>query len=80
MASKFHQCFWLFMPCLFGSPTTGKEVCYDRLGCFTDDMPYAGTVERPIARLPWAPERINTRFLLYTPMNPNNFQVKLIPG
>ncbi|XP_066476522.1 inactive pancreatic lipase-related protein 1-like isoform X1 [Tiliqua scincoides] len=52
----------------------GKEVCYPRLGCFTDDIPYAGTVERPIAKLPWTPERINTRFLLYTQKNPNNFQ------
>uniref|UniRef100_A0A8D0BH92 Triacylglycerol lipase n=1 Tax=Salvator merianae TaxID=96440 RepID=A0A8D0BH92_SALMN len=52
----------------------GKEVCYDRLGCFTDDIPWAGTPERPIAKLPWTPEKINTRFLLYTKKNPNNFQ------
>uniref|UniRef100_A0A8D2J807 Triacylglycerol lipase n=1 Tax=Varanus komodoensis TaxID=61221 RepID=A0A8D2J807_VARKO len=51
-----------------------REVCYNRVGCFTDDIPWAGTVQRPIARLPWSPERINTRFLLYTRRNPNNFQ------
>ncbi|XP_069468005.1 pancreatic triacylglycerol lipase-like [Ambystoma mexicanum] len=52
----------------------GREVCYDRLGCFTDDIPWAGTTERPIAKLPWPPEKVNTRFLLYTRENPNNFQ------
>ncbi|XP_054840127.1 inactive pancreatic lipase-related protein 1-like [Eublepharis macularius] len=52
----------------------GTEVCYEHLGCFTDDIPWSGTVERPIKRLPWSPEKINTRFLLYTKNNPNNFQ------
>ncbi|KAJ8418286.1 hypothetical protein AAFF_G00139950 [Aldrovandia affinis] len=53
---------------------SGAEVCYDNLGCFSDDIPWAGTVERPIARLPWTPEEIGTRFLLYTQQNPNNHQ------
>ena len=44
----------------------GGEVCYKPLGCFNDKNPYGGTAERPIARLPWAPEKIGTRFLLYT--------------
>ncbi|XP_061490365.1 inactive pancreatic lipase-related protein 1-like [Rhineura floridana] len=64
---------WSFALLLIDA-STGKEVCYDHLGCYTDDKPWAGTIERPIARLPWTPERINTRFLLYTKMNPNNFQ------
>ncbi|XP_014343729.1 pancreatic triacylglycerol lipase-like [Latimeria chalumnae] len=50
------------------------QVCYVRLGCFTDDFPWAGTVERPIAKLPWNPEKINTRFLLYSKQNPSNYQ------
>ncbi|XP_025025769.1 pancreatic triacylglycerol lipase-like isoform X2 [Python bivittatus] len=64
---------WAILLLLF-HVVRGKEVCFPRLGCFTDDIPWAGTVERPISRLPWAPEKINTRFLLYTKNNPNNFQ------
>ncbi|XP_072197089.1 pancreatic triacylglycerol lipase-like [Excalfactoria chinensis] len=52
----------------------GSEVCYDRLGCFTDDRPWSGTAERPIQRLPWSPERIGTQFFLYTKENSNDFQ------
>ncbi|KAG8544660.1 hypothetical protein GDO81_022104, partial [Engystomops pustulosus] len=52
----------------------GGEVCFSRIGCFTDNVPYAGTLERPISKLPWAPEKINARFLLFTKSNPNNFQ------
>ncbi|XP_015202064.2 pancreatic lipase-related protein 2-like [Lepisosteus oculatus] len=37
-------------------------------------MPWAGTAERPIAKLPWSPEKISARFLLYTRQNPNNHQ------
>ncbi|XP_053548965.1 pancreatic triacylglycerol lipase-like [Bombina bombina] len=52
----------------------GGEVCFARIGCFSDSSPWAGTIERPISQLPWSPETINTRFLLYTRENPNNFQ------
>ncbi|XP_075698426.1 pancreatic triacylglycerol lipase-like [Rhinoderma darwinii] len=52
----------------------GGEVCYSRIGCFTDNVPWSGTLERPIYKLPWSPEKINVRFLLYTKSNPNNFQ------
>ncbi|KAM4033002.1 pancreatic triacylglycerol lipase-like isoform 2-T2 [Anomaloglossus baeobatrachus] len=52
----------------------GGEVCYSRIGCFTDNVPWAGTVERPISQLPWSPDRINVRFLLFTKSNPTNFQ------
>uniref|UniRef100_A0A8D0G868 Triacylglycerol lipase n=1 Tax=Sphenodon punctatus TaxID=8508 RepID=A0A8D0G868_SPHPU len=65
--------FWTLVLFCLGA-VRGSEVCYDRLGCFTDDIPWAGTIERPIKKLPWSPERINTRFLLYTKKNPNNFQ------
>ncbi|XP_056388245.1 pancreatic lipase-related protein 2-like, partial [Hyla sarda] len=50
------------------------EICYDRLGCFTSNAPWAGTLQRPISRLPWGPEKINTRFLLYTRDNLNKYQ------
>ncbi|XP_075466324.1 pancreatic triacylglycerol lipase-like [Ascaphus truei] len=53
----------------------GGEVCYSRIGCFSDVKPWSGTIERPIAKLPWTPEKINTRFLLYTRSNQNSFQV-----
>ncbi|XP_038266391.1 inactive pancreatic lipase-related protein 1-like [Dermochelys coriacea] len=64
---------WILALFLLGT-TRGKEVCFERLGCFTDDIPWAGTIERPVAKLPWSPEKINTHFLLYTKKNPNNFQ------
>ncbi|KAM9324595.1 pancreatic lipase-related protein 2-like [Gastrophryne carolinensis] len=43
-----------------------SEVCYNRLGCFTNCPPYGFTEARLIGRLPWDPEVINTRFLLFT--------------
>ncbi|XP_068953671.1 pancreatic triacylglycerol lipase-like [Petaurus breviceps papuanus] len=52
----------------------GDEVCYPRLGCFTDDAPWAGIVQRPLHVLPSSPESIDTRFLLYTNENSNNYQ------
>ncbi|XP_076982250.1 pancreatic lipase-related protein 2-like [Tamandua tetradactyla] len=53
----------------------GKEICYGRLGCFSDEKPWAGIIQRPVKLLPWDPKGINTRFLLYTNENPNNFQL-----
>ncbi|XP_043836108.1 pancreatic triacylglycerol lipase-like [Dromiciops gliroides] len=53
----------------------GKEICFPRLGCFTDDKPWTGIIQRPIKLLPWSPEDVGTRFLLYTNENPNNYQV-----
>ncbi|XP_075071626.1 pancreatic triacylglycerol lipase-like [Mixophyes fleayi] len=58
-----------------GGASLGAEVCFDRLGCFSDAAPYSGTVERPFTRLPWTPEQINTRFLLFTRDNQNRYQV-----
>lgn len=62
----------------FGVYSTGKEVCYDRLGCFSDDAPWSGTVERPIYKLPWKPESIGTQFLLYTRQNKDYAQVRTV--
>ncbi|XP_075468116.1 pancreatic lipase-related protein 2-like isoform X1 [Ascaphus truei] len=52
----------------------GKEVCYGTLGCFSDDPPWSGTLQRPLPALPWTPETINTRFFLYTRENSNQKQ------
>lgn len=41
-------------------------ICYDGLGCFTNDYPWGGTDERPVSYLPETPEQINTRFYLDT--------------
>ncbi|XP_073451922.1 pancreatic lipase-related protein 2-like [Aquarana catesbeiana] len=51
------------------------EVYYDRLGRFTDEPPYCGTLERPICRLPQDPRVINTQFFLFTRRNPDQYQV-----
>ncbi|XP_060780694.1 pancreatic triacylglycerol lipase-like [Neoarius graeffei] len=59
--------------CLVGA-VYGVEVCYDKLGCFSDEKPWSGTTERPIARLPWSPEKINARFLLFTRQNLDFYQ------
>lgn len=55
---------WIFI----GASQAG-EVCFDELGCFSSSPPWGGTPQRPLAVLPWAPEQIGTRFLLFTPSN-----------
>uniref|UniRef100_A0A8C4FDW6 Triacylglycerol lipase n=1 Tax=Catagonus wagneri TaxID=51154 RepID=A0A8C4FDW6_9CETA len=67
---------WTIALFLLGA-ARAKEVCYDSLGCFSDAEPWAGTIIRPLKILPWSPEKIDTRFLLYTNANPNNFQILL---
>ncbi|XP_011357615.1 pancreatic triacylglycerol lipase [Pteropus vampyrus] len=52
----------------------GKEVCFPRLGCFSNDAPWAGTLQRPFKALPWSPKEVNTHFYLYTNENPSSFQ------
>ncbi|XP_006778803.1 PREDICTED: pancreatic lipase-related protein 3 [Myotis davidii] len=59
---------WIAALLFFGT-STGKEICYERLGCFRDGLPWTGTLSRQFAGLPWSPEEINTRFLLYTRRN-----------
>ncbi|XP_062069973.1 pancreatic triacylglycerol lipase isoform X3 [Lepus europaeus] len=61
------------LPLLLGA-VAGREVCYERLGCFGNESPWGGTLERPFSTLPSTPKIVNTRFLLYTNENPNNFQ------
>ncbi|XP_004680465.1 PREDICTED: pancreatic lipase-related protein 2 [Condylura cristata] len=53
----------------------GKEICYPPFGCFSDEKPWTGILQRPLKMFPWSPKEINTRFLLYTNENPNNFQL-----
>ncbi|KAI8486793.1 hypothetical protein Bbelb_355410 [Branchiostoma belcheri] len=36
----------------------GADVCYGDLGCFTTDYPWSGSLQRPIASLPRAPEEL----------------------
>uniref|UniRef100_A0A8C6LU77 Triacylglycerol lipase n=1 Tax=Nothobranchius furzeri TaxID=105023 RepID=A0A8C6LU77_NOTFU len=45
------------------------EVCYDKLGCFNDHPPWGGTQQRPVGLVPWHPEDVGTRFLLFTQAN-----------
>ncbi|XP_066095340.1 pancreatic lipase-related protein 2-like [Saccopteryx bilineata] len=52
----------------------GREICYGPFGCFSDDKPWGGIFQRPSKLFPWAPKDIDTRFLLYTNENPNNYQ------
>lgn len=52
----------------------GNEICYRPFGCFSDEKPWAGTVQRPVKLFPWAPKDIDTQFHLYTNENPNNYQ------
>ncbi|KAG7245298.1 hypothetical protein INR49_011949 [Caranx melampygus] len=57
---------------LFGflaATSFAAEVCFDELGCFNDLPPWGGTVQRPLNVLPWNPEQIGTRFLLFTQSN-----------
>ncbi|XP_070287912.1 pancreatic lipase-related protein 2-like [Myotis yumanensis] len=52
----------------------GKKVCYEPFGCFPDDKPWTGIVQRPLKLFPWPPKLIKTRFRLYTNENPNSYQ------
>uniref|UniRef100_A0A8B9DTX6 Triacylglycerol lipase n=1 Tax=Anser cygnoides TaxID=8845 RepID=A0A8B9DTX6_ANSCY len=57
----------------------GREVCYERLGCFTDDPPWSGIPGRELAGLPSPPAAVNTNFLLYTRDNTMKHQ-KISPS
>ncbi|XP_053547730.1 pancreatic lipase-related protein 2-like [Bombina bombina] len=57
---------------LLDAHVRGIEICYDDLGCFSDAKPWSGTLQRPLAALPWSPETIDTHFFLYTRENLNN--------
>ncbi|OXB63431.1 hypothetical protein ASZ78_005180, partial [Callipepla squamata] len=51
-----------------------REVCYDRLGCFTDNPPWSGIPGRELAGVPSSPADVNTIFYLYTRDNIGNHQ------
>lgn len=53
---------------VFSMPAAA-EVCFDELGCFNDLPPWGGTAQRPASVLPWNPEELGTRFLLFTQRN-----------
>ncbi|XP_062928104.1 pancreatic lipase-related protein 2-like [Mobula hypostoma] len=57
-----------------GNAVKADEICFNNLGCFTDDVPWGGTKERPTKRLPWSPEDINIRYLLWTRRNTAAYQ------
>lgn len=49
-----------------------ESVCMDELGCFTtNDSDFFHPENRPINILPYHTDKLNTRFLLYTRMNPD---------
>uniref|UniRef100_A0A803VDI1 Triacylglycerol lipase n=1 Tax=Ficedula albicollis TaxID=59894 RepID=A0A803VDI1_FICAL len=60
----------------FSLCTPGREVCYKRLGCFSDSPPWAGIPGRQLAGLPSSPDAVNTNFLLYTRENRVKYQVR----
>ncbi|XP_067909507.1 inactive pancreatic lipase-related protein 1-like [Heterodontus francisci] len=65
----------LWLPiAFFLTRVNAEEICYDKFGCFPDGYPWTGTKERPATKIPWSPEKINARFLLYTRQNPDNYQ------
>uniref|UniRef100_A0A674JX87 Triacylglycerol lipase n=1 Tax=Terrapene triunguis TaxID=2587831 RepID=A0A674JX87_9SAUR len=49
--------------------------CYRRLGCFSDNPPWAAIPGRFLAGLPDSPESMNISFTLYTKETRNNSQV-----
>ncbi|KAM6916563.1 inactive pancreatic lipase-related protein 1-like [Xenentodon cancila] len=55
--------------CLLFGASYAAEVCFDGLGCFNDFPPWGGTPERPASAVPWHPDEIGTRFLLFTQKN-----------
>ncbi|XP_039727032.1 pancreatic lipase-related protein 2-like isoform X1 [Pteropus medius] len=59
---------------LLSAAVRGKEICYRPLGCFSDEKPWAGILQRPLKLFPWVPKDIDTHFLLYTNENLDNYQ------
>uniref|UniRef100_A0A8C2YGW1 Triacylglycerol lipase n=1 Tax=Coturnix japonica TaxID=93934 RepID=A0A8C2YGW1_COTJA len=63
------------IPLFFLSSSLGDEVCYPRLGCFSNDPPWSGIPGRLLTGLPESPEEMNISFSLYTRETGNNSQV-----
>ncbi|XP_068584190.1 inactive pancreatic lipase-related protein 1-like [Cebidichthys violaceus] len=59
---------WILL-CFLAGSSYAAQVCFNELGCFTDLPPWGGTTQRPVSVLPWKPEEIGTRFLLFTQKN-----------
>ncbi|XP_031156262.1 inactive pancreatic lipase-related protein 1-like [Sander lucioperca] len=55
--------------CFLIGTAYAAEVCFNELGCFNDLPPWGGTDQRPVSVLPWHPDQIGTRFLLFTQKN-----------
>ena len=51
----------------------GSRICYGNLGCFDTGPPF-WSLRRPLSVLPQRPEKINTRFFLFTRSNVNTKQ------
>lgn len=62
--------------CFLIGASYGAEVCIGDLGCFHDLPPWGGTEQRPASVLPWTPEQIGTRFLLFTQKNKYYQEIK----
>ncbi|XP_041646028.1 inactive pancreatic lipase-related protein 1-like [Cheilinus undulatus] len=63
------QMWSLGLLCFLVGASYAAEVCYDGVGCFDDLPPWGGTEQRPASILPWDPQEIGTRFLLFTQKN-----------
>jgi pimeloyl-ACP methyl ester carboxylesterase len=55
--------------------TEAKEVCYGELGCFSDECPFCISPHRPSSPLPESPEKILTKFTLFTLADRNGGKV-----
>ncbi|XP_013779480.1 pancreatic lipase-related protein 2-like [Limulus polyphemus] len=52
-----------------------EEKCYDDLGCFSNGGNFYDPIKRPIDVLPQSRDVINTRFILYTSKDKNNYEI-----
>nr|XP_056706439.1 pancreatic lipase-related protein 2-like [Euleptes europaea] len=51
-----------------------NEVCYEKIGCFSDKPPWSGIPGRQLLGLPQSPESINISFSLFTKESGNTSQ------
>jgi pimeloyl-ACP methyl ester carboxylesterase len=59
----------LLLTACLAACVTAREVCYGDLGCFNDKWPFSGTIQRPLAFLPDSPQKIATKFTLFSSKN-----------
>ena len=60
---KFYLAFCLIGAIVYFSEA--RDVCYGDLGCFNDNYPFSGTLERPFALLPESPDKVGVKFALF---------------